>query len=202
MQRPSALVICGHYGPGTGASWGATNVVPHYDEWELANELTVALSAALQSRDWRAYPITHVSRRRGKLAQAAQLRYKASAESLLVPSCVVSCHFNSSTSSRASGHMVLFHGTSQRGFNLANSIVRELDSTFPNQSSLGTRAREDLYILKHTKAPAVLLEPAFLSSSQDRLIIDKKGYFPVCAEAVATGVVKWYDADSRGGMNA
>jgi len=219
MVRPSALVVCGHYGPGTGASWGAPNISPRYDEWELNIDMVVELCTALRRHGWKAYPITYIGRGRSAVAQRAQLRYKVDAESLLSPSCVVSCHFNSSTNSRASGHEVLYYADSTKGYKLASDVRNELNFAFPNQNDRGVKATAPypgwknlsanvrkynryIYILHHTKAPAILVEPAFLSSSQDRLIIDRKTYFPDCAEAIAKGVVKWYDFISRGGINA
>jgi N-acetylmuramoyl-L-alanine amidase len=54
---------------------------------------------------------------------------------------------------------------------LAEKILGEVRKSFSGYALRGVRVTEQLYVLKHTKCPAVLIELGFLNSLHDRVLL-------------------------------
>lgn len=97
----------------------------------------------------------------------------------------VSVHCNSFSSSSANGVETLYYPTSVKGKHLAECI----QSALLKQTGLfnrGCKMRRDLHVLKSTKAPAVLVETAFISNpEEEKLLRDKPEIF---AEGILAGI--------------
>ena len=89
----------------------------------------------------------------------------------------ISIHCNSFTSSTANGVEVLYFPTSIKGRQAALIMQKSLlKNTLLNDR--GIKARDNIHVLKHTKAPAILIELAFLSNSyEEQLLINNKKIF-------------------------
>ena len=81
----------------------------------------------------------------------------------------ISIHFNAGASSEADGHTtgaeVYVYSTSSRAAQYAQQIVNSI-STLGYQNR-GVKERSSLYVLRHTKAPAMLIECCFVDDPED-----------------------------------
>jgi len=103
--------------------------------------------------------------------------------------CFVSIHCNadpdddSPGSPEAKGEEIWIHKGSVKGLKLAQCLADEVDWIFPDEPFRGIKESEAFYVLKHTNAPACLLEIGFIdkSSSQetftDEMTLRKIGAF-------------------------
>ena len=82
----------------------------------------------------------------------------------------ISIHCNGVSDPAAQGIEVLYCEGSQKGEKLAEIMQKQLvDIT--GLEDRGTKARSDLHVLNRTNAPAVLVETAFLSNSNEETMI-------------------------------
>ncbi len=96
---------------------------------------------------------------------------------------VVSIHFNASRSKRGRGSEVYY--ISQRGKKIADHVQKELVKLgFRNRGI----KRGGFYILKNTKAPAILIEVAFCDNADDMALVEEFGYDAI-ANAIVLGLV-------------
>jgi len=103
--------------------------------------------------------------------------------------CFVSCHVNadpdddSPGSPEAKGEEIWIHKGSVKGLRLAKCLADEVDRIFPDEPFRGIKESEVFYVLKHTIAPACLLELGFIDKSSsletftDELTLRKIGVF-------------------------
>lgn len=98
---------------------------------------------------------------------------------------IVSIHCNAAGDTRANGTETLYFPTSHKGIKAASIIQKELVAGVGLRDR-GIKPRGDLHVLRHTKAPAVLVELAFISNSdEEKLLTGKPGAF---SKAVAAGI--------------
>ena len=100
----------------------------------------------------------------------------------------ISIHCNSYNNEGANGVEVLYYPTSGTGKALAE-IVSDSISEYMELKNRGAKERRDLRVLNGTKAPAVLIELAFLSNpDEEKLLVNEPYSF---AAAILKGVQKW-----------
>lgn len=94
---------------------------------------------------------------------------------------------------RASGPTVSYFGNEQThspgGMLLAQLILDEVES------ALGTRGRLQrlsISILRETRMPAVLIEPAFLTNATEALLVDDPRFTESVGRAVASGIRRFF----------
>lgn len=108
---------------------------------------------------------------------------------------LLSFHFNSASNPQASGCEVLYGGKTsefqEKGKKLANLIAFEISSAL-NIKCRGTKKRNDLYLLKYSPFPAVIIEPLFLSNEQEEKLLFDEGTFRKIASAVSRAVLKYF----------
>ena len=80
----------------------------------------------------------------------------------------ISIHCNGATSPQAHGVEVLYCEGSQKGKELA-TIMQERLVAATGLTDRGIKPRSDLHVLNRTKAPAILIETAFLSNSSEEI---------------------------------
>lgn len=99
----------------------------------------------------------------------------------------VSIHLNSGAgdqkgNGKTTGIEVLIASTSSKAKAAAERTVKEISSLgFKNR---GVKVRSDLYVLKHTKAPAMLIESCFVDDKDDAKLFNAKKM----AQAIAKGI--------------
>ena len=91
----------------------------------------------------------------------------------------VSIHFNASNGA-GHGTEVLVYSTSSVSYNYAKNICNAISEL--GFSNRGVKVRTDLYFLKHTKNPALLIECCFCDNLTDHMLYN--------AESMANAIVK------------
>lgn len=99
----------------------------------------------------------------------------------------ISIHCNSFSDPEANGIETLYYKSSKKGLERAKIFQSELVKV-TGLRDRGVKPRGDLHVLKATKAPAVLVELAFLSNpEEEKLLIAKPEIF---ANALWKGIKK------------
>ena len=97
----------------------------------------------------------------------------------------VSIHFNCSSSSSGNGTETLVYSTTSKSNEVANRVNNKLVKVgFRNR---GVKVYPNLYWLKHTKAPSILIETCFVSNKSDADLYNKK--FEEVAKAIVEGLL-------------
>lgn len=101
----------------------------------------------------------------------------------------ISLHCNSGPSS-AVGIETLYLPTSTNGKRLAELVQQELikATRAPNR---GVKGRADLYILKHTNMPAIIVEMGFISNPGEEAKLDTKQFQQKVADAIVKAVIRY-----------
>ena len=99
----------------------------------------------------------------------------------------ISIHCNSVVNPEARGVEVLYYTKSKKGKIIAQTLQNELVwSTKLRDRQI--KARDDLHVLKRTKAPAVLIELAFLSNEkEEKLLLENPEIF---VKGILAGIEK------------
>lgn len=97
----------------------------------------------------------------------------------------ISIHCNAAASASANGVEVLYYPTSSKGKDYALKVQKQLVKT-TNLKDRGIKPRNDLHVLKRTKAVAILVELAFLTNAaEEKLLLDIPELF---ANALLKGI--------------
>jgi N-acetylmuramoyl-L-alanine amidase CwlD len=96
----------------------------------------------------------------------------------------VSVHINSSTSPEINGTASYYYKPEDQP--LAAAIQHRLTAVLPT-SNLGVR-KEAFYVMKHTSAPASLVETAFISNPSDAALLRSPDFLQNVAQAIADGI--------------
>lgn len=98
----------------------------------------------------------------------------------------ISVHCNSAENKSASGVETWFCKGSSKGKLLANYVQAELADI----SGVKNRGIKEgtFYVLKHTKAPAILVELGFISNETEKKLLFKESYQQKLASAIAIGL--------------
>lgn len=99
----------------------------------------------------------------------------------------VSLHMDASDNASAHGAHVCYY--SKNGKRLAEEIAMRLCPYLPGRAEQTVR-RPDLYVLKHTKPVAVLVECGFCTNEYDAAVVKKQAY--VLARAIALGIAAYF----------
>ena len=100
----------------------------------------------------------------------------------------ISLHCNAATNDKANGVETFYYQGSGTGEALAR-LFSDSISEFMELKNRGAKARDDFRVLNGTKAPAVLVELAFLSNPVEEDLLIKEPYS--FASAIMKGIHKW-----------
>jgi len=101
-------------------------------------------------------------------------------------SCIfVSIHYNWAPRRGARGIEVYYF--SPRSWRLASNILREATRAYPTENR-GVK-RNNFYVLRKNRRPAVLCELGFVSNAQDNRYLRSSKYRQRLAECVAAGII-------------
>ena len=103
---------------------------------------------------------------------------------------VVSIHMNKFRDSRVNGPQVFYMPKSVEGEKLAHLILMELSrDTGKNKREVHS---ENFFMLRNTKAPAVIVECGFMSNrAEEKLLLDPD-YQKLLADAIYSGIERYY----------
>lgn len=105
--------------------------------------------------------------------------------------CFISIHCNSSVNIATGFESYSFTGSSSLQNNVHNEIIKVI--------GLKDRGKKkaNFYVLKHTKAKAILLELGFINNKNDCDVLNSK--IDLIANAIVQGIVKEYDIKQKNG---
>lgn len=101
----------------------------------------------------------------------------------------ISIHLNAAKNSSAYGAETWkwHRSSSPLADNVQNSLITSTDA-----KDRGVRLSSDFYVLKHTKAPALVVECGFMSNAKERALLFKREYQENIAEGIASGIIKTF----------
>lgn len=182
--RPIVVVDPGHGGTDPGAVSGGAR----------ESDLNLQLALTFQARADAAYGFrAHLLRETDVFLPLAD---RAEAANAIEAACVLSFHCNAADSPMASGFEVFTSPGNTPADALATYIYEELDLVLPyggrTDFSDGDPDKEaKFYILRHTKAPAALVEFGFMTSADDLDVLTNEGWQDDMAEALCVAVQDW-----------
>ena len=100
---------------------------------------------------------------------------------------VISLHANAAANSAAEGIETLYYPTSTNGKKLAKSVQKRMIKA-SNATDRGIKERDNLYVLRKTMMPSVLVYMGFLTNPKEEHLLNEKEYLYLLMEAVAAGV--------------
>jgi N-acetylmuramoyl-L-alanine amidase len=103
----------------------------------------------------------------------------------------VSIHANSFYKSSVKGTETLYYPTSSEGKKLAGVIQNSMISNMKDVVDRGIKPRDDLFVLKYTAMPAVLVELGFISNIEEEKRLNDDLYLTLLMESVAEGILKY-----------
>jgi len=100
---------------------------------------------------------------------------------------VISLHANAAANSAAEGIETLHYPGSENGQKLAYNVQKRMIEA-SNAVDRGIKRRDNLYVLRKTLMPAILIEMGFLTSPKEEHLLNEREYLYLLMEAVAAGV--------------
>lgn len=107
----------------------------------------------------------------------------------------VSIHVNSATSTSANGTET-FYSISGNDNELEDAkLARYINNEIVSNASMRDRGvkREDFYVIRNLIMPAVLVELAFITNSEDVAKLKDSAYIDIYARSIYNGIVKYYN---------
>lgn len=108
----------------------------------------------------------------------------------------VSIHVNALNDPSAHGAVVFYAKGSEKGKLLAQYILAELAKVQDLNHSFVV-PRQNIYVLRNTAVPTVLVELGFISNPKDKERLTKESYRQTLAEAVSQGIIKYFTVDKQ-----
>jgi N-acetylmuramoyl-L-alanine amidase len=157
-------------------------------ECDFAREVASSLKKLLEGLGARVVPVYDEER-------DISLKDRVEKANMAEADILVSIHFNSASDKKASGCEVLYYGTeisfSAKGKKLAEILCREISLSLGIKCR-GAKKRSDLYLLRHTKMPAVIVEPLFLSNPAEEHLLEDLTSISRISSAITRGILKFY----------
>lgn len=104
---------------------------------------------------------------------------------------VVSIHLNAFPSSRFFGAQTFYHPSRSENKRLASFIQQSLIQHLENTNRV-PKAKEDVYLLKESPVPTVLVEVGFLSNPEETKLLRDEDYQKKVAAAIYYGMIGFY----------
>lgn len=99
----------------------------------------------------------------------------------------ISLHANAVGYNDANGVETLYYPGSHGGEQLARDLQEELFKEIVTDDR-GIKGRRDLYVLKYTKMPAVLVELGFITNPIENCLLQQKYYLEELMKAIVRGI--------------
>lgn len=189
----------GYYDP------GAISYDGKHEEADLVLALAKHTSTIFEHLNLEGYLGCDVQQTRKKNNVELSLKDRVDFANKLGADVFVSLHYNSSVSREPRGVNTYYCKGSREGKALAESVQKGILEYLENRvenfkNSHGGVRKGDFYVLKHTKMPAVLVEPGFMSNPDDLKYILKES--PAIAGGIANGICNYfYGLEARNKKN-
>ncbi len=108
--------------------------------------------------------------------------------------CFVSIHMNHFTDEKYSGPQIFYASGSEEGKRLAEAIRLSILDVIGPHCTRETKPTSDLYILRETDIPAVIVECGFLSNAAEEDLLLDEAYQDKMATAICQGIKNFKNA--------
>ncbi len=187
-QREFSVVIdAGHGGTDVGTLMKDENGTPYLYEKDINLEMANYCIAELRARGIKVYA-TRETDKTLQLSDRTNLANSKNAD------LFVSVHVNYFSNPEASGTLTLYSKTKDGQYpdkisskEVAGIIQNKLYQAF-GTSNAGIRSEDELYVLRHSTMPAVLIETGFISNDFDRSVLTDSAKLKQGAAAVADAI--------------
>jgi N-acetylmuramoyl-L-alanine amidase len=178
LHGATVMIDPGH-GATDGGSTGPSGAIEREICWSLASLLAERLTAAgAKPRFSRTEPEDPDASERARRANDAGA------------DLFISIHLNEHEKSSAEGCSAYFFGSSRAGEALADSIHRELLALGARDCRTHGRSYA---ILRETRMPAVLVEPAFITNPDEEKLLEDRTHRAAIADAILEGIRRFYE---------
>ncbi|WP_224749643.1 N-acetylmuramoyl-L-alanine amidase CwlD [Polycladospora coralii] len=107
---------------------------------------------------------------------------------------LITIHLNAFPSSRYHGAQTFYNPKHEENKKLAELIQSELIENLENTDRIA-KQKSDIYILKSSDVPTVLVEAGFLSNPDEAALLATDGYQKKVAASIYTGLIKYYTGE-------
>jgi len=179
-----AAIGAGHYPQKPGAKY--KNIIEYSENLKVAVRIQIELSR----RHHKFYDFKGI------------LKQKVDYINLVNPDIAIEIHHNYNSNPDVRGTEIIYHPTSVKGKVLAEKIMRAFYS-YPNswdRVSLKEgyyrydKSRGYFYFTSHTNPPAIILECAYMSNPEDRLLMFSPNYLKTITKAVVGGIENYAES--------
>lgn len=109
---------------------------------------------------------------------------------------VISIHLNAFPQKQYSGAQTFYDPKLQANQRLASFIQRELIQNLENTKRI-PKQKGDVYLLKESSVPTVLVEAGFLSNDQEAKLLATENYQKKIAASIYSGIIKYYSKEKE-----
>jgi len=109
------------------------------------------------------------------------------------PDVLVSIHLNSFTQPQYYGAQTFYKAGCEKSKTLAFLIQEELRNILDKENKRVPQPRDNIYIIRESAAPAVLVECGFLSNPQEELKLNDPKYQQKIAWAIYIGLMRYFN---------
>ncbi len=190
--RAETIVIdAGHGSPDGGAVGTKTGVLEKDLNLAISKKLSQKLTEAgehvfmTREADDGLYTEKEATLRAKKQADMKKRVALANAEGNL---CFVSIHMNHFTDARYSGPQIFYAEGSEDGKRLAEEIRSAILTEIGPHCTREIKPSGDLYLLRQTKIPAVIVECGFLSNAEEEALLMDENYQDALSTAICHGI--------------
>lgn len=109
----------------------------------------------------------------------------------------VSIHLNAFEQSKYYGAQTFYPEGEEDGKELAQFVQNELKRVVDEDNDRKIKPRDDIYLLKNTKMPSILIECGFLSNEKESKLLADSSYQDKIAWAIYVGIQKYLTGVSQ-----
>lgn len=110
----------------------------------------------------------------------------------LKPEIFISIHCNAASSNKANGIETIYYQGSTKGKVLAEKIQLKLVDKLKRKDR-GIKTRDNLFVLKYTSMPAVLIECGFLTNPEEKNLLTKDNFRNNISTAISSGLGEYIE---------
>lgn len=192
-KKPNLIIDAGHGGEDGGAVVGDVlekdiNLEISSDTADLLTLFGFDISMTRNSDDALTSEGKDVKQRKYNDMKMRLDAYNSSADNV-----IISIHQNKFSNTSSHGAQVFYSPNNENSLRLAESLKNSVVSMIqPDNERECKAAGKEIYLLKNTKNPAVIVECGFLSNQSEREQLLDKSYQKKIALAVTTGFLDYY----------
>ncbi|WP_026895009.1 N-acetylmuramoyl-L-alanine amidase CwlD [Clostridiisalibacter paucivorans] len=109
------------------------------------------------------------------------------------PHILISIHLNSFPQSKYYGAQTFYKKGCEKSKYLAKIIQQELVNVLDENNKRKPQSRDNIYLIRETDAPAVLIECGFLSNEREAELLNSSEYQDKVAWAIYIGTIRYFN---------